>query len=55
MNIDQIIKKLFTKNVTIKDFYYDDSTDTYWFYSEGFSEPIEFTERELINEGVLEE
>jgi hypothetical protein len=34
-------------------FYYDSFTGTYFLHDEEWEEPMEFTEQEAINEGIL--
>ena len=50
MNINHIYE-----DSTIADkFYYDSSTETYSLHNEEWEEPMEFTEDELISEGIIE-
>ena len=40
------------ENITEEKFWYDSYTGTYWLADEEWEEPREFTEDELISEGI---
>lgn len=48
MNINYI----YEDNTIEEKFWYDSFTGTYWLQDEEWSEPMEFTEDELIQEGI---
>jgi hypothetical protein len=47
MNINHIYE-----DETEKKFYYDNFTGTYFLHDEEWAEPMEFTEDELVQEGI---
>ena len=48
MNINYI----YEENTIEEKFWYDSYTGTYWLHDEEWEEPTEFTEDELITEGI---
>lgn len=48
MNINYI----YEDNTIEEKFYYDNYTGTYWLHDEEWAEPMEFTESELVEEGI---
>ena len=46
------INYIYEDNSVEEKFYYDNYTGTYWLHDEEWTEPMEFTEEELVEEGI---